>query len=326
MNFETTQPSLTSKRNLGLLFLFAVIGVLISLGTYAVSGGFERIGVGPMIAVILLFVPAMFLVVTGVSQGVHYLSDLRAAWTWWHWLFLLLTFSTLVFRLRDNSAVSSNPIDAFAFLRIGPELIVVVVLWLRLRNRETNWRHSLFQGLLRVLAIYGIVCVISSVWSVYPAWTLYKSLELLIDVSTIAAILATISSSMEIRQMCNWIWLLYGIDLVWAWIGAAIWPSEVARRTGPFVVCVAGNFFEQSGCIERDRECGRVSRGCALRSKGRNDRAWYTLLLAFGLITLMASQTRNSMAGFVVGAILILVYERRVWLAPKLEPPRWSSA
>jgi O-antigen ligase len=49
--------------------------------------------------------------------------------------------------------------------------------------------------------------------------------------------------------------------------------------------------------------------------QGKNDRAWYTLLLVFGLITLAASQTRNSMAGFVIGAILILVYERRTWIA-----------
>ena len=102
MNFETTQPGLANNRNLALLFLFAVLGVLVSLGTYAVAGGFERISLGSMVAVIVLIVPVTILVMAGVSQGIRYFSDLRAAWTWWHWLFLLLTFSTLVFRQRDN--------------------------------------------------------------------------------------------------------------------------------------------------------------------------------------------------------------------------------
>ena len=168
-----------------------------------------------------------------------------------------------------------------------------------------------------MLAIYGIVCVISSVWSVYPAWTLYKSLELLIDVSTIAAILATISSSMEIRQMCNWIWLLYGIDLVWAWIGAAIWPSESLDDLGR-LSCVwpviSSNSLGASSAIVSVVALARLF----APKQGKNDRAWYTLLLVFGLITLAASQTRNSMAGFVIGAILIMVYERRGWLAAKI--------
>jgi O-antigen ligase len=43
-------------------------------------------------------------------------------------------------------------------------------------------------------------------------------------------------------------------------------------------------------------------------------RAWYLLLLSAGLITLIASQTRNSMAGFLFGAFLIFVYERKIWV------------
>ncbi len=314
MNFETTQPGLSNKRNLVLLLGFAALGVVMTLATYALSGGFERVGVGATIAAIILVIPIAIMVVTGLRQGWTYLSDLRAAWTWWHWLFLLLVFSTLVFRVRDNQQAASNPVDAWALLRLGPEAIVVVVLWLRLRNRATTWRHSLFQGVLGVFAVFGIVCVISSIWSVFPAWTLYKSLELLVDISTVAAVLATVSSATEIRQMCNWIWVLYGMDLVWAWIGAAIWPSECLDELGR-LSCVwpeiSSNSLGSSSAL-----VSLVALARLLGPKqGKNDRAWYGLLLAFGLFTLAASQTRNSIAGFVVGAFLIFIYERRAWMA-----------
>ena len=214
MNFESTQPGLTNRRNLALLAGFAALGVLISLGTYALSGGFERVGVLATILLIVLFAPIAILTWTGVRQGWGYFLELKASWTWWHWLFLLLTFSTLVLRLRDNSVASANPVDAFAIFRLGPEFIVVVILWLRLRNRETTWRRSMTQGLVGVLALFGTVCLVSSVWSVFAAWTLYKSVEILLDIATVAAILATVQSAGEIRKVCNWVWVLYGLDIV----------------------------------------------------------------------------------------------------------------
>src|SRR5882672_8829002 len=109
MNFETIQPSLTNKRNLGLLAVFAALGIAISLGTYALSGGFERVGLGPMIALIRLIVPVGLLVGAGLRERIGYFWELPAAWTWWHWLFFLLIFSTLVFRIRDNSVASPKP-------------------------------------------------------------------------------------------------------------------------------------------------------------------------------------------------------------------------
>jgi hypothetical protein len=314
MNFETTQPGLTNKRNLGLLAGFAVLGVVMSLGTYALSGGFERVSVGSMIAAIILVVPFTIVLVNGLRQGWTYLSDLRATWTWWHWLFFLLIFSTLVFRVRDNQQTAANPIDAWALLRIGPEAIVVVVLWLRQRNQATAWRQSLFQGLLGVYAMFGVVCVISSIWSVFPAWTLYKSLELLVDISTVAAVLVTASSVTDIRQMCNWIWVLYAFDLITAWIGAAVWPSECLDELGRLSSVwpeISSNSLGSSSAIV---SLVALARLLAPR-QGKNDRAWYTLLLAFGLFTLAASQTRNSIAGFLVGAFILLIFERRAWMA-----------
>ncbi len=316
MNFETTQPGLTNKRNLGLLAIFAVLGVAISLGTYAFSGGFERMGIGSMIVLIILIVPVGILVVAGLREGMGYFQELRAAWTWWHWLFLLLTFSTLVLRLRDNSVAAATPVDAFALFRIVPEAIVVVILWLRLRNRETTWRRSMFRGLVGVMAAFGIACLVSSTWSVYPAWTLYKSVEILLDIATVAAVLATVQSAGEIRKVCNWVWVLYGADILVAWLGAAIWPAdcldELGRLSSVWPVISSNSLGSSSALVALVALARLVSRKQGKPEK--SGRAWYMLLLAAGLITLIASQTRNSMAGFLFGALLIFIYERKIWV------------
>ena len=61
-----------------------------------------------------------------------------------------------------------------------------------------------------------------------------------------------------------------------------------------------------SRLIARDAETGgRVK---------KSERAWYLVLLALGIYTLIASQTRNAMAGLVVGILVVLLFERRLWI------------
>jgi O-antigen ligase/polysaccharide polymerase Wzy-like membrane protein len=312
LNIENAQPALASSRNLKVLLGFAAFGVLLSFGAYFVSGDFERIGFFPLMALIILIVPLTILTVVGLRQGVRHFASLRAGWTWWHWPLALLVLSTLVFRVRNNQEVTSAPIDAWALLRIGPEAIVAGVLGWRLLNRETTWRHSLFNGLVCLLAIFAFICVISSIWSVYPAWTLYKSLEYLLDVATLAAILATVSSMEEIRRLGNWIWFLYALDLVWCWISAVIWPTEaldeLGRLSSPWPEISYNSLGASSALVSI------VALARLFRKPEKSERAWYTLLLVFGLITLLASQTRNAMMGFVVGAFLVFIFERKAWI------------
>lgn len=312
INIESAQPGLGNSRNLKVLLGFAALGVLLSFGVYFVSGDFERIGIGPMLLLIILIAPITIVVAMGLRQGVRHFASLRAGWTWWHWPLALLVVSTLVFRVRDNQEVASAPVDAWALLRLGPEFIVAAVLGWRLLNRETSWRDSLFKGLVSWLTIYGIVCVISSTWSVYWSWTLYKSLEFLLDVATLAAIMATVSSMEEIRRMGNWVWMLYGFDLVMSWIGAALWPTEALDELGrlscPWPVISYNSLGASSALV------GLVAIARLFRKPEKSERAWYSILLVFAIVTLIASQTRNSMMGFVVGVFLVLIFERKAWI------------
>src|SRR5882724_9027879 len=172
----STQPITTRSihlRGATLLVAFVGLGFGLSLLVYYASADFERLD--PVQAVILVVaIPfAIALGVLGLRQGLRHLAELRARWTWWHWLLFLLFVSTLVFRIRDVQAATSEPVDAWALLRLGPEAIVGGVLIQRLISRRTQWLRPMFKGLIGALAIYGLVSVVSATWSVYAAWTLY---------------------------------------------------------------------------------------------------------------------------------------------------------
>jgi len=312
MNTQT-QPGSFQSRDWKLLFAFLTLGFVLSLAAVYLSAEFLHVDLWLTIGVLVLAPVVILVGIIGLRQGKRRILELKANWTWWHGLIFLLYISTLVFRVRDAGASTEQPIDAWALLRLGPEGLVAAILASRLITRRTQWVRSMFRGLLGALAIYGLVSTVSATWSVYASWTLYKSLEFMLDVGVLASILATIDSAAEVESFFNWIWTLYAAELIWTWIGAAIWPSEAfdetARLSGVWPV-VASNSIGVSGAIV----CiVALSRFLSAGSR-KSPRAWYALIFAFGFISLVASQTRNALAGFVFGAFLVLWYQRRTWI------------
>src|SRR5258708_34156818 len=115
---------------------------------------------------------------------------------------------------------------------------------------------------------------------------------MLLGIATVAAVLATSQSAGEVRQVCNWIWVLYGVDIVVAWIGAAIWPSEcldeLGRLSSVWPVISSNSLGSSSALVALVALARLVS-----RKQGKSGGAWYMLLLSAGLITVMRCQTRN---------------------------------
>src|SRR5579864_3197147 len=182
------------KYSIAGILSFAALGFLVLGGLYPVVLRFPQYGVLAA-AVIVVAIPLGLL--AGVLAVPQLHSRLGVLWSklrWWHALWVLLYISTLVFRVRNQEATQAEPVDAWTLIRIGPEMIVTAWLMVRLYHRRNalEWIRYMFHGLTGVLAIFALVCVASTVWSVYPAWTLYKSLEYLLDISVLAAALANI--------------------------------------------------------------------------------------------------------------------------------------
>jgi hypothetical protein len=313
MKTATTLNGAANPRNLGLLLAFAAAGILLTVSAFSLGASFERIGTTGAALLVLLLPMVLIVGVAGVRQGIHHLVVLRRQWTWWHGWLTLLFISTLVFRIRGAHETSAQPVDAWALLRLGPEAVVAVLLLVRQLRHPIPWLRTLFRGLLRVMAIYGLVCLASATWSIYASWTLYKALELLLDFSVLAAILASTDSAEQLQQAFNYIWLLFGLDLLWVWIGSMLWPSdafdELGRLSGVWPV-VAANSVGASAAVLCVVAFARALRADAVRQ----DRPWYVLVACFGVASLIASQTRNAMAGFVLSILVMLWYLRRTWI------------
>jgi len=315
MNFSvldrTEEQSLDVRRRspFWLLALFVLIGFSIA-ALVSLLAGSKPYGVLYAAGGILLAIPVVALAIQAVPQGLAKARILAQNWTWWHPLWFLIFFSMLVFRIRDVGAAKANPLDAYAMTRVLPEVFVALALIIRLLLKKPNWMRALFTGIPGAMAVYCLVCVASSAWSVNASWTAYKSLEFLADVSLLAAIVASADSSLTYQNLLDWTLTFYGLSLVGVWINLPIWPNEAmdgGRLTGVIPV-EASNSVGTSGAV---LALVALCRLMPLFGRARN-RAWYFFLLIFGLISMVMSGTRNSEGAFLFGVGLIVLFSRRL--------------
>lgn len=300
--------AITDSRTVGLLVVMVALGVFLSLFL-------EKFGVLAWVAIALLPI-AVCVFPSWLRQAVLRFQLLRTHFTWWHWLWLLVFLSGCQFRLRDSLAIQQEAVDAGAAYRIGVMAIAAFGLGLHLVLRRPPLARLFPVGVIRVLAIYGLICTLSTFWSVYPAWTLYKSLEYLVDVALIAAILATISSAESYKCLFDWTWAMDGLLLLSVWIGVLIWPAEAFRPQVALVSVQLQGVLPQIDSNGVGHLAAVLSIVCVsrllLRERNRNSLIFYGLVLALGLATMALSQTRSAILGFCVGLALLLYFSKSV--------------
>lgn len=302
---------------------FVLLGVLGTVGIVVLA---EQHGEAIALFVLVVVPVGLVLFILGVSRSFGIARRLLAQLRWWHMLWLLVFSSALVFRIRSANAIDANPLDAWALYRVALDLIVGSVLVVRLGLRRPPWLGSMFRGFLGLLTLFGVVCLASTAWSVFPAWTLFKSAEYLLDVALLAAILETVQSVRDYESLFNWTWALYGLLVLSVWLGAVLWPQEALhshylpqgallgmRLTGVLPAQASegvGIFAAMLGLIS-------VARLLPL-SGARRDRIWYILALLASLATMVLTQTRGAIAGFLFGLFLVLYFSRRLRLSAAL--------
>src|SRR5215468_9245246 len=174
------------------LTLFLSLGAMLALGCIIVLGRIHQ-NAGLLILVVML-APALGVFATNAflqaaSEQKVLLGQLR----WWHFLWLVIFLSGLM---------------------------------LRLLLRRTHWIQSLFQGLVGGLTSYSLYAALTTIWSVYPFWSLYKACEYGVDIAVLAAVLVTVRSVESYKSLFDWTWTLLGLALASAWLGAVVDPQD----------------------------------------------------------------------------------------------------
>jgi O-antigen ligase len=285
------------------LFLAAVLAGGIILFIAWLAPGLVRLVLALLVGVCLLW---------ATRAGAPLLRKLLPQLRWWHVLWTALFLSDLTFRIRTAEAVIENPLDPWGLYRVGLVAIVAAALSMRLALRATKTLANLSTGPVGWLAVFGIVSLVSAAWSVYPSWTVYKSLEFLTDVALLAAIVATVRNWREYKTIVDWTWVLYGTLLLVVWAGVLVWPGVALEPSRG----VLG--YSLSGVVPAvpPNTVGRVAAVLAVIALIRllrptAHRGFYALAFVLSLATLIFAQSRGPFAAFLAALTVTLIALRR---------------
>jgi O-antigen ligase len=295
--------------------LLVLVGLAISL---AANSLIARYGMPAVLAVTLLAPPMLIYGAWSCSRGITIFKELWRKLRWYHALWAFVLASSFVIRLRDVGGLQRNPLDAAAMYRVVLVAITAMTLAVRLVLGRTKWMSSMFRGLVSIMTVFALMCLLSSIWSINVPFTLYKSLEYLDDVALLAAILVTIHSSESWETLFDWTWVLIGLMVASAWVEAPIFPAEALEEG-----YMSGMLkFRLTGIFPGQGSNGLGSFGAIIAviafarlwpTAGRKfDKLWYSFVFLLGVATMVCTQTRAAMGGFVLGALLVLLFTNRV--------------
>jgi O-antigen ligase len=240
---------------------------------------------------------------------------LATVFRWWHWLWLLVYTSGLVFRVRTTETIYDSPVDFWAGFRIGLMGLVAMVLLGRLATRTTEWGGALLRGLPAGVFLCGLISLISTLWSIYPMWTLYKAVEYLIDVALLVAILTSVRSAEDIKSLFDLTWLMTGLVLLSVWLGVLFRPdAAIIRGIGLIGIQILGVLPAVATNGVGDLG-GTLLVVAATRLLFRNDhRSLYWIVCLAALVTLILAQSRSPFTGTLLGLLAVFFLARRYGL------------
>lgn len=285
-----------------------LISVLLSIFILFLSNRFDSY----VIILAVFGVPTSLLLLRSAIISIVRLKGVFSKLQWWHYLWLLVFLSGLVFRIRDTDTIQKNPIDLWALYRIALVCFVGYILLIRLALDKTDWTSALFRGSIGLIGGYVLICILSIFWSIQPMWSIYKSLEYLIDLILIAAIVSSAKSIDDYMALFNWTWVLFGILMASAWIGVVLWPDKALNQgVGVLGIQLSGVLpaLETNKVGELGALVGIIAFNRFIFMK---DKRFFLVILLIAISTMIIAQSRTPITGFVLAVCLMLFVSRRI--------------
>ncbi len=260
--------------------------------------------------IVLPAILAFAVAVVGLLASRELSSDQLRLWVLlFGWILYFLSGVSL--RIRGASEIETSVLDSAAALRVvlvsAVGLIVLAVLFGANRHGSTRSDGRLFGGAIMLMA-YGGFALLSSLWSVSPLWTGYKSAEYLVGLAVALSLAFAIKTLHDLEVTFRVTWGIYIVLLGLVWIGFLVAPSRAMIETGGLLGWRLGGVFP----VASTNTVGDLAATVLLVALVRlaygfgSRRIWMVLLVAAGG-ALFLSQARSALLGVVLALVVLSV-------------------
>ena len=272
------------------------------------------------LAVLLIGIPGLVFIAWRVTRPPFAGPPFR--WLYLAWACMLISSS--VWKFSRDAAVSVDEAGAdtavrFAFLSLG--MLVIVFIGARYRFA---FLRELTTGVLGIFSLFALWGLASTLWSEAPTVTFYKSVEYCAMLALFALAAWLINSntrdpqsrSLALKSIFDFSWFLVFFLMVNVYVGAVVWPEYAILQ----------NYRDQSGLLGfslqgalpgiAENGVGQIAAVLGIVALVRillmpRFRALYVPIFAFSVITMVLTQSRSPILGFVLAVGVVLLVGRR---------------
>lgn len=270
--------------------------------------------------IVALSAPVVLLILLRVTRPPFEIGTFR--WLYLGWACVLA--ATLVWNVNRTVRFSVDEAGADNYLRLAFLLLgALAILVIGARYRFAFFSESA-TGVLGLFSLFSLWGLATTLWSVLPAGTLYKSAEYCTQLALLGLTASLINLAVKdprkrstaLKGVFDFGWLLVLLLMASVYVGIVIWPEyavrgEVRDASGLLGFSVQGalpaisaNAVGQLGAI-----IGIVALVRLLQNSG--SKTLYGAILALSLPTMVLTQSRSPILAFSIAVMAVLLVSRR---------------
>ena len=273
--------------------------------------------------VLLLGLPGLCWVLWKVSRPPLGAGPFR--WLYLAWALLLAAAS--VWNLSRDVRLSADEAGTDNFVRLAFLLLGALIIFLVGAKTRFVFLKELTAGALGIFFVFALWGSASTLWSVAPAATLYKSTEYcaMLGLFGLAAflVLSTFrdpqSRLLALKSVFDWQWFLLLLLIASVYVGVLVWPEYAILRAYRDQTGLLG--FSLQGALPglSANSVGDVAAIMGIVAFVRiletpRSRRFYVPIFLLMLLTMVLTQSRSPILGFLVAISLVMVISARLLL------------
>jgi O-antigen ligase len=207
--------------------------------------------------------------------------------------------------------IIESTIDNWAIYRISLIFLGWILLIFQILKKNSSFVIGA-NGLFPWLLMWGFYNLVTTLWSINPLWTAYKSIEVLLPILLSVHILNNINCQNSLRKFFNWNWLIVGLNLVFLLINLFFLPNlSIIQSNGliNFQVTSAYPLIPANGVGEYSATLAIILISRLMHEK--KHKFFYSVIILLSILLLIISQTRSAIIGFALGIIFLFIFRKK---------------
>lgn len=224
------------------------------------------------------------------------------------YIWIIFLFGTLIFTVRENVDVAAS---FFTIEKINRYIALPIIFLFSFRflsNKKLN-KKIINHPIIKILILFGVFQILSSIWSINPAYTLFRSVEYFGSILLVIISIHYIKNFRPEKFLINWHYFL----IISVWIGLILNPSGALKpaESSIFGFMLHGNLF-QINANSVSQFSGALILFFLIKFLHKKTTKFDYVLFPFIILTIILAQGRTGIAALILAIIIYAITKRLI--------------